>query len=231
MAYECGAADPGDGLVVESSDRKLLGAFRKLVKVSRLCRDTQTLVVESPHMGERLCGLGMVEGAFMVRRVPPVPQECVRYLIQGIFDSHAEVASYDPYLAELRLELATRQRACLSFLERELRRRGYSVSREPAEIDFHGVARGEPASYMYAVSMSRPREIADFYDWLFARPRAALPYYGAQRWMWSQLRLLLRDIDALSKLVKDKEFVIELRRIAREGEREGLADCTLGRSR
>ncbi|MEM0342764.1 MAG: hypothetical protein QXU73_00715 [Thermoplasmata archaeon] len=229
VVYECGAADPEEGLVIESSDRRLLGAFRKLVRESKLLRDTRTLVAESPHMGERLCSLGMVKGAFTVRRVPLVPEEYVRYLVQGILDTHAEVASYDPYLAELRLELATRQRACLSFLERELRKRGYGVSRGPVEIDFHGVARGEPASYVYSLSMCRPREIADFYNWLFGKPRADLPYDGAQRWMWSQLRLLLRDIDALSELVKDKEMMAELRRIAHAGEREGLADGWLGR--
>jgi len=222
VVYECGAADPEYGIVVESSDRQLLKAFRQLVRESRLYRDGKTLGVSSAHVGERLCALGMEKNAFRVRRVPRVPEEHVRYLVRGILDCHEGIASFDGYLADIRLELPTRQRACLKFLEHELEARGYHFRREPRDIDFKGIASGEPASYIYSLSMSEPREIIDCYRWLFGEPCADLPFTGAQRWVWTQLRWMLRDIEACAELLKDEELMKELRQIVRKGMQTGL---------
>ncbi|MBN1677874.1 MAG: hypothetical protein JW880_04980 [Candidatus Thermoplasmatota archaeon] len=222
VVCERAAVDSSHGTVVEAADTPLLRAFCGLVKEARLCRDRRTVVIESLHVAERLLALGMEEGAFSVRRVPSVPEEYVPYVIRGILDTQGVIASFGPYLAELSLEFPTRQKACLRFMHRELKRRGYSVREMSKEIDFLGIAREEPASYKWTLTMSKPEDVIDCYKWLYRTPIAGLSFNRAQRWVWSQLHWLLRDLEACSRMLKDKKMLSELREVIREGKRAKL---------
>ncbi len=222
VIYERGVVDSDHRTVVESHDLPLLKAFRGLVQESKFCKDRRSVIIEAAHIGERLLDLGMEKGAFNVLRVPSVPEEYVPYVIRGILDTQGTIASFGPYLAEISLEFPSRQEACLRFMRRELKRRKYRVREEQREIDFCGIAHNEPASYVRSLTMSRPEDITDCYRWLYGSPEEGIPFNRAQRWIWSQLHWMLRDLDACSKMLERKEMVSELRGIIRKGKRENL---------
>jgi hypothetical protein len=222
VIYERGTVEPDLGVLVEVSDLNLLKAFNSLVKGSELVKDKRWVAFESVHVAERLVELGMEKCAFRASEVPPIPDTYTRYVIRGILDTHGSIASFGPYLAEIKLEFPTYNEACLEFIRRELKRRGYHNRAEPREIDFLGVSSREPASYVWALSMSRPGEIIDCYKWLYGKPDSRVKFYKAQKWVWSQLQWMLRDLEACAEMLKDKEMVSELQGVVKEGMRMKL---------
>ena len=224
VIYQRGAVVSSHSTLVDSANLDLLRAFHSLVKESKLHTHSRSVVIESIYMGDRLLELGMPDSSYGVDRVPPIPEEYVPYVIRGILDTHSSsICTFGwTYLAQIELILPCNIEGVFRLMRRELKKRNYHVQTELKDIDYYGILNNEPVGVLRRLKMTRPREIIDCYKWLFSNPRVKLPFNGTQRWMWSQLEWMSRDIDACAKLLADKEMVSELRRISNSGKRANV---------
>lgn len=199
--YERGVVDESYSSSVYSSNFRLLGEMRRLVKDSRFLPDRRELRIDSPKTGLRLIELGMSSNqAYDVTKVPEIPPEYERYLIRGIMDENRSLPFSDT-LTNLWVEISTSRKAVARYVEKVLTRRGYDVKRGLTDIEFSGIIGKEPAAYSYAVRVRGLQSVIDLYEWLYSKDASGIRYNEAQKWFWHYLKWLSDEIDAAKTLL------------------------------